>query len=122
MSEEPEHQDEGSEPNLNPFDQLRAILDHPDASIDQKLERIVETLTNLDTQLMNAISKFSAEEIEEAFNTFLTPLESDEKIQQQNMLIAVACAAEFKRRANRSGITALEYARLTRVRRELCNA
>ena len=122
MSGGPENRDEDSEPNPNPFDQLGAILDDPDASIDQKLDLIVETLNNLDAQLMKAVSKFSADELEEAFTTFLTPRDQEEEIQLQNFLIAVACAAEFKRRANRIGVTVLEYARLTRVRRELDNA
>ena len=71
MSDELQDPDDGLEPNLNPFDQLKAILDHPDASMDQKLERIVETLNHLDAQLLEAVSKFSADEIEEAFTAFV---------------------------------------------------
>ena len=122
MNEEPESQDGDLESNRNPFDQLGAILDDPDASIDQKLEHIVETLNNLDAQLLKAVSKFSADEIEEAFTTFLSLRDCDETVQFQNFLIAIACAAEFKRRANRIGVTVLEYSRLTRVRRELDNS
>ena len=122
MSDELQDPDDGLEPNSNPFDQLKDILDHPDTSIDQKLERIVETLNNLDVQLLKAVSKFSADEIEEAFTAFLELRESDENVQFESFLIAVACAAEFKRRANRIGVTVLEYARLTRMRRELDNA
>ena len=119
MSDELQNPDEGLEPKMNPFDQLQAILDHPDASIDRKLERIVETLNNLDDQLLKAVSKFSADEIEQAFDTFLTPRDDDENVRLQNFLIAIACAAEFKRRASRTGLSVLEYARLTRVRRQL---
>ena len=89
--------------------------------IDQKLERIVETLNGLDIQLLQAVSKFSTREMEEAFDTFLTPREHDETIQLQNLLIAIACAAEFKRRADQIGLTVMEYARRIRVRRELDN-
>lgn len=121
MSDEPKNTDQDLESSLNPLDLLGAILDHPDTSIDQKLERVVETLNNLDAQILKAVSKFSAGEIEEAFDTFLTPRESDEKIQLQNLLIAIACAAEFKRRADQIGLTVLEYARRVRVRRELDN-
>ena len=67
-------------------------------------------------------TKFSADEIEEAFTTFLSLRDCDETVQVQNFLIAIACAAEFKRRANRIGVTVLEYSRLTRVRRELSNS
>ena len=122
MSDELQDPDDGLEPNLNPFDQLKAILDHPDASMDQKLERIVETLNHLDAQLLEAVSKFSADEIEEAFTAFVALRESDENVQFESFLIAVACAAELKRRANRVGVSVLEYARLTRLRRELDNA
>ncbi|MCY4558883.1 MAG: hypothetical protein OXF79_21390 [Chloroflexi bacterium] len=121
MSDAPENPDQYLEPTLNLFDQLGAILDHSDTSIDQKLESIVETLDDLNTQLLKAVSKFSADEIEEAFDKFLTPRENDEKVQLQNLLIAIACAAEFKRRADQIGLTALEYARRIRVRRELDN-
>ena len=121
MSDAPENPDQYLEPTLNLFDQLGAILDHSDTSIDQNLESIVETLDDLNTQLLKAVSKFSAGEIEEAFAKFLTPRENDEKVQLQNLLIAIACAAEFKRRADQIGLTVLEYARRIRVRRELDN-
>jgi len=119
MTDQPENPEETLGPNL--FDELGAILDHPDTAIDQKLERIVETLNGLDAQLLKAVSKFSAWEMEEAFNKFLTPKQRDETIQLQNLLIAIACAAEFKRRADQVGLTVLEYARRIRVRRELDN-
>ena len=121
MSDAPENPDQYLEPTLNLFDQLGAILDHSDTSIVQKLESIVETLDDLNTQLLKAVSRFSAGEIEEAFDKFLTPRENDEKVQLQNLLIAIACAAEFKRRADQIGLTVLEYARRIRVRRELDN-
>ena len=121
MTDQPENPEEASGPKLNLFDELGAILDHPDTAIDQKLERIVETLNGLDVQLLKAVSKFSTREMEEAFDTFLTPREHDETIQLQNLLIAIACAAEFKRRADQIGLTVMEYARRIRVRRELDN-
>ena len=121
MSDAPENPDQYLEPTLNLFDQLGAILGHSDTSIDQNLESIVETLDDLNTQLLKAVSKFSAGEIEEAFDKFLTPRENDEKVQLQNLLIAIACAAEFKRRADQIGLTEPEYARRIRVRRELDN-
>ena len=55
------------------------------------------------------------------YDTFLMPREQDETIQLQNLLIAIACAAEFKRRADLVGLTVMEYARRIRVRRELDN-
>ena len=122
MSDQPENPDASSAPKLNLFDELGAILDHPDTSIDQKLERIVETLNVLDAQLLKAVSKFSASEMEEAFDAFVKPGEVDQNVQLQNLLIAIACAAEFKRRADQVGLTVLEYARRVRVRRELDNA
>ena len=121
MSEEPGNSDQAVEPNVNLFDQMGAILDHPDTSIDQKLELIVEALNNLNGQLLKAVSKFDASEMEEAFDAFLTPRENDEESQLQNLLIAIACAAEFKRRADQIGLTVLEYARRVRVRGELDN-
>ena len=70
---------------------------------------------------MEVVSKFSAAEMEEAFHAFLAPGETDQNIQLQKLLIAVAGAAEFKRRADQVGLTILEYARRIRVRRELDN-
>ena len=121
MGDRPENPDEHSTPKLNLFDELGAILDHPDTSIDQKLERIVETLNGLDAQLLQAVSKFSASEMEATFDAFLKPGESDQNVQLQNLLIAIACAAEFKRRADQVELTVLEYARRIRVCRELDN-
>ena len=121
MSDQPVSPEEASRPNLNLFDELGAILDNPDTSIDQKLERIVETLNGLDAQLLKPVSKFSTGEMEDAFHAFLKPEEDNQKIQLQNLLVAIACAAEFKRRADQVGLTVLEYARRIRVRRELGN-
>ena len=52
MSDAPENPDQYLEPTLNLFDRLGAILDHSDTSIDQKLESVVETLDDLNAQLL----------------------------------------------------------------------
>ena len=50
---------------------------------------------------------------------FVNPTGLVQGTRDSRFLAALVAAAEFKKRADRAGVTTLEYARLVRVRREM---
>ena len=99
---------------------LQRILDDVDLSIDQRLERLVRLLNRLEPALLARAAEWTDEEIAKAFLEFVMPADRlQEENRESRFLAALVGAAEFKRRADRAGLTALQYAHLIRVRPEL---
>ena len=99
---------------------LQRILDDVDLSIDQRLERLVRLLNRLEPAFLARAAGWTEDEIAEAFLEFVMPAgRHREANRASRFLAALIGAAEFKRRADLAGLTALQYAHLIRVRREL---
>ena len=107
---------------MGDFDFLDAwdrVLDDVDLSFDQRLERLVGLLNRLEPALLQAAAGWEDAEIEQAFLEFVNPTEPRLATRAERLIAALVGAAELKRRADRAGLTALQYAHLIRVRREL---
>ncbi|MDE2813144.1 MAG: hypothetical protein OXM01_08975 [Gemmatimonadota bacterium] len=98
---------------------LQLLLDDVDLSIDQRLEGLVGLLNRLEPALLANAVEWTDQEIAEAFLEFVTPANRSQETRASRLLTALVGAAEFKRRADRAGLAALQYAHLIRVRREL---
>ena len=103
---------------------LQDILDDADLSLDQRMERVAGLLNRLEPALLEKAAAWEDEEIARAFLEFVAPAGQDEgtRPREARLLNALVGAAELKIRANRAGLTAAQYAHLTRVRRELGDA
>lgn len=95
------------------------IFQNPDLSIDQRLDQLVGLLNQLEPSLLQLAGQMSDHEIEEAFLEFVDPTGLVQGTRDSRFLAVLVAAAEFKQRADRTGVTAMEYARLIRVRREM---
>ena len=95
------------------------IFDDADLSIDEQLDHLISLLNDLTPALLDTTSRWSDVQIEEAFLAFVDPETHNQGRRETRFLIALAGAAELKRRADRAGVTVLEYARLIKVRREM---
>ena len=95
------------------------ILDNVDLSIDERLDRLVGLLNRLEPALLETAAGWSGAQIEEAFLEFIHSETHNEGRREARFLIALAGAAELKLRADRQGVSVLNYARLIRVRREM---
>ena len=98
------------------FDQ---IFEDVDLSIDERLDRLVTLLNQLEPALLEAALGWSDAQIEIAFLEFVDPETHHHGRREARFLIALVGAGELKRRADRAGVTVLEYARLIKVRREM---
>lgn len=101
---------------------LRRLLDDADLNIDQRLQRLVGLLNRLEPALLESAAGWTDEEIAKAFLEFAFPDDRPQETRESRFVAALAGAAEFKLRANRAGLTVLQYAHLIRVRRELGDA
>ena len=99
------------------MDEINAILADEDTAIDQKLDAIVAVLRTIEPALFDHAASLSDEELEQAFLGFVTQQESGERLRVRRTLLALVGAAEMKLRADRAGITVLEYARQIRHKR-----
>ena len=97
------------------------VFSDPDASIDQVMDGLVEMFDQMDPAYLESAASLTDGDIEQAFLEFVDPggSLSTSPSREGCFLTALLGAAEFKRRADRAGVTVLEYARLIRVRREL---
>ena len=95
------------------------IFEDVDLSIDERLERLVGLLNRLEPALLETAARCSDAEIEIAFLEFVDPETYNSRRREARFLIALAGAGELKRRADRAGVTVMEYARLIKVRREM---
>ena len=100
---------------------LQRILDDPDLNLDRRLELVAGLLNRLEPTLLERATSWADEEIARAFLEFVNPAGLDQGTgpREARLLNALVGAAEFKRRADSAGLTALRYAHLIRVRREL---
>lgn len=99
------------------MDGINAILADPDTAIDQKLDAIVAVLRTIEPALFDHAAGLSDDELEQAFLDFVTRQEDGERLRVRRTLLALVGAAEMKLRADRAGVTVLEYARRMRGRR-----
>ena len=102
----------------DPINRLNLVLDNPNLSIDDKLLAVVDVVDQTFPELLEHTPRLSNDEIETLFVRFVMkrdPLRDRAK----DTLLALTAAAELKIRADRAGITALEYAGRIRVTREL---
>ena len=108
-------------PDANFHEALDYILNDADLSLDQKLELIAGLLNRLEPALLQRAAEWEDGEIARAFIEFVNPADKDQGTlpRTARLLNALVGAAEFKRRADGSGLSALQYAHLIRVRREL---
>ena len=108
----------------NFLEALDRILNDADLSLDHRLERLAGLLNRREPSLLEKAAAWEDEEIERAFIEFVNPAgkEQGTRPREARLLKALVGAAEFKIRANRAGLTALQYAHLIRVRRELGDA
>ena len=106
--------------DANFHEDLQRILDYADLSLDQRLELIAGLLNRLEPALLQRAAEWEDEEIARAFLEFVNPAAEDQGTRPRTarLLNALVGAAEFKRRADGAGLTALQYAHLIRVRRE----
>ena len=95
------------------------IFEDVDLSIDERLDRLVTLLNQLEPALLEAAAGWSDAQIEIAFLEFVDSETNHQGRREARFLIALAGAGELKRRADRAGVTVLEYARLIKVRREM---
>ena len=94
------------------------IFDNPDLSIDQQLDQLIALLNQLEPNLIQLAAKMPDDEIERSFLEFVDPTGLVQGTRDSRFIAALVAAAELKQRADQAGMTALEYARLVRVRRE----
>ena len=97
------------------------VFSDPDASIDQVMDGLVQMFDQMDPVYLESAASLADGDIEQAFLEFVDPggSFSASPSREGRFLTALLGAAEFKRRADRAGVTVLEYARLIKVRREL---
>jgi len=98
---------------------LRRILDDDNLSIDQRLERLIAFLNDLEPALLKAAAKLTDEETAKAFLEFVNPAAPHQKGREERFIAALVGAAELKRRAGQAGLDVLRYAHVIRVKREL---
>ena len=98
---------------------LQCILDAVDLDIDQRLDRLIGLLNRREPALLARAEEWTDQEIARAFLEFVNPADQLRANREARLLGALVGAAEFKKRAGRAGLTALQYAHLLRVRREL---
>ena len=101
---------------------LRRLLDDADLSIDQRLQRLVGLLNRLEPALLEGAAGWTDEEIAKAFLELVFPDDRHQEPRESRFIAALAGAAELKMRADRAGLTVLQYAHLIKVRRELGDA
>ena len=101
---------------------LRHILDDAGLSLDQRLERLAGLLDRLEPALLEGAAAWADDRIEQAFVEFVKLAGRRRETREERFIAALVGAAEFKRRADRAGLTTLQYARLIRLRRELGDA
>ena len=101
---------------------LQHILDDADLSLDRRLERLAGLLNRLEPALLEGAAAWADEEIEQAFVEFVKPGDPHRQTREERLMSALVGAAEFKRRADRAGLTTPQYAHLIRVKRELGDA
>ena len=87
---------------------LQLLLDDVDLSIDQRLERLVGLLNRLEPALLARAAEWTDQEIAEAFLEFVMPADRSQETRGSRFLTALVGAAEFKRRAERAGLAALQ--------------
>lgn len=102
-------------------EQFDRIFADGNASLDQLLDGLVQLFERIDPSLLEAAAALTDADIEQAFLEFAEPGRSLSLSvsREARFLTALLGAAEFKRRADRTGVPALDYARLLRVRRQL---
>ena len=103
---------------------LRHNLYDAGRSLDQKLELIAGFLNRPEPALLRRAAAWEDEEIARALLEFVNTAAEDQGTRPRaaRLLNALVGAAEFERRADGAGLTALQYAHLIRVRRELGDA
>ncbi len=98
---------------------LDRLLDDPDLSIDLRLSELVQSLNDLDPSLLERVSAQSDEAIGKALFDFANAAYRPEQEREHLHMGALLAAAALKNRADRAGVTVLEYFRLIKVRREM---
>ena len=95
------------------------VFDDPDLSVYERLDRLVTILDRIDPHLLERTSLWSDDQIDKA----ITPSDYDESASSSGsegrMYEIFLGAAECKRRADRAGVSAVEYARIVSGRREM---
>lgn len=95
------------------------IFDNMDLSIDQQLDQLIALLNQFEPNLLQLAAQMPDDEMEKAFLEFVNPTGLVQGTRDSRFIAALVAAAEFKQRADQAGVSALEYARLVRVRREM---
>ena len=110
--------------DANFHEALQHILDDAELSLDRRLELIAGLLNRLEPALLQGTAEWEDEEIARASIEFVNPVARDQGTlpRAARLLNALVGAAEFKRCADGAGLTALQYAHLIRVKRELGDA
>lgn len=98
---------------------LQRILNDVDLSIDERLERLIALLNELEPALLESAVKLTDEEIAKAFLEFVNPAAPLQEGREERFIVALVGAGELKRRAVQAGLDVMRYAHLMRVRREL---
>ena len=98
-------------------EEINVILADPDTAIDQKLDAIVAVLRMIEPVLFDHAAGLSDDELEQAFLDFVIRQENGERLRVRRTLLALVGAAEMKLRADRAGVTVLEYARQVQRKR-----
>lgn len=98
------------------------IFDNPGLSIDQQLDQLIALLNQFEPNLLQLAAQMPDDDIEKAFLEFVDPTGLVQGTRDARFLVALVAAAEFKQRADQAGVSALESARLVRVRREMNDA
>ena len=88
---------------------LQHILDDAELSLDRRLELIAGLLNRLEPTLLQRAAEWEDEEIARAFLEFVNPADKDQGTRPRTarLLNALVGAAEFKRRADGAGLSAL---------------
>ena len=97
-------------------------FDNPELSIDQQLDQLIVLLNQLEPNLLQLPAQMPDDEIEKAFLEFFDPTGLVQGTRDSRFIAALVTAAEFKQRADQAGVSALEYPRLVRIRREMDDA
>ncbi len=89
---------------------LQQILDDVDLSIDERLERLIALLNELEPALLESAVKLTDEEIAKAFLEFVNPAAPHQEGREERFIVALVGAAELKRRAHQGGLDVMRYA------------
>lgn len=110
--------------DANFIEALDRILDNADLSLDRRLELAAGLLNRQEPAPLKEAAGWEDEEVARAFLEFVAPTGEDQGTRErpERLLNALIGATEFKRRAQRAGLTTLQYAHLIRIRRELGDA